>query len=80
MNGGILSSAGVSSGRVCACNRIAPATPCLLLSNWNMDIVETGVGGVPMKVHRQSNWTLSIPGWWCRVGLGGGGVVPLEVF
>ena len=32
VNGGILPSAGVSSGRVCACNRIAPATPYLLLT------------------------------------------------
>ena len=32
VNGGILPSAGVSSGRVCTCNRIAPATPCLLLT------------------------------------------------
>ena len=36
-------------------------------SNWNLDIVETGVGGVPMKVHRQSNWNQGF------VQTGGGG-------
>ena len=32
VNGVILPSAGVSSGRVCTCNRLAPATPYLLLT------------------------------------------------
>ena len=37
-------------------------------SNWNLDIVETGVGGVPMKVNGQCNWHQGF------VQTGGGGV------